>query len=214
MGALILTNKVASSQGCQGVQSTCVVHFSLIHLIDCRLGWDVNLQLEAITAITPISLHSELLSQEQVCSRLSFSKALGQDSEDNCLAFYKTTGYTMIYWIKFSDLAIWFNNVYWSTIMDLRCQIVEIEKFTYINICWLAKKSLYILVFLETFLHSLYSWKHFLCKSELWHFICGLQNSTGQYKVTVQFTVQFKATGMPLLLLQSSGLQRFTFYDW
>ena len=137
---------------------------SLIHLIDCRLGWDVNLQLEAITAITPISLHSELLSQEQVCSRLSFSKALGQDSEDNCLAFYKTTGYTMIYWIKFSDLAIWFNNVYWSTIMDLRCQIVEIEKFTYINICWLAKKSLYILVFLETFLHSLYSWKHFLCK--------------------------------------------------
>lgn len=187
MGALILTNKVASSQGCQGVQSTCVVHFSLIHLIDCRLGWDVNLQLEAITAITPISLHSELLSQEQVCSRLNLSKALGQDSEDNRLAFYKTTCYTMIYWIKFSDLGIWFNNVYWSTIMDLCCQIVEIEKFM------------------------------------LWHFICGLQNSTGQYKVTVpncsaKYKVQYRAvqsykvTGMPLLLLQSSRLQRFTFY--
>ena len=188
MGALILTNKVASSQGCQGVQSTCVVHFSLIHLIDCRLGWDVNLQLEAITAITPISLHSELLSQEQVCSRLNLSKALGQDSEDNRLAFYKTTCYTMIYWIKFSDLGIWFNNVYWSTIMDLCCQIVEIEKFM------------------------------------LWHFICGLQNSTGQYKVTVpncnvKYKVQYRAvqsykvTGMPLLLLQSSRLQRFTFSD-
>ena len=93
MGALILANKVASSLGCRGVQSTCVVYYSPIHLIDCRLGWDVNLHCHHSHQFA----FRTFISGASLFSTVSFSKALRQDSEDNCLAFFKTTGYTMIY---------------------------------------------------------------------------------------------------------------------
>ena len=91
--------------------------------------------------------------------------------------------------------------------MDFRCQIVEIEKFTYFYICWLAKKSWFLFWYLGNFSPLLIVENIFSYMERYGTLSAVLQNSTGgavqsywteqncqstEYKV-VQSAVQFSS---------------------